>query len=207
MEHEHTSNELAHAKLMVRFAATCQRFMFMAQVLHDTTSPLLASGRAKEIIESSNANAEAATEICSRLLSSVNVAHALLKTESAALSEYRELCQQVMQNPGNYVGARLQGLSEELLSLVAEGGRETADLIRPFLECPTQWWGIQMPANSQPVLDAVLRSVDFARWQIIKEFARLVRIFDDHYDPDSDEPCEAWQRDLQAMVTADVEDV
>jgi hypothetical protein len=207
MRPENERTELAHTTLVIRFTETCRRFMSATEVIHDVTRPWLASGRAKEIIESSNAYAEEATEICTRLLNNLNVAQMWLKTESAALGEYGELCRQVMQTPGKYVGSRLQDLSEELLSLVAEGGRETADILRPFLDCPTQWWGIQMLNNTQHILEAVLKAVDCARWQIIKEFARLVTIFDDHYDPDSDEPREAWDRDFQALVTADVEDV
>ncbi len=68
MNKEHESNELTHAQLMVRSVATFRRLMFTAAVLRDVTGPWLAGGRAKDIIESSESDAEAVTEICANLL-------------------------------------------------------------------------------------------------------------------------------------------
>jgi hypothetical protein len=207
MTQEHESNQLAHARLVVRSIASPRRFMTTSAVVRDVTKPWLRSGRAKAIIESSEGEARAITEACYKLLRSLSLAHTLLEIESPALQEYSELRRQALPDWGNRIESPPGDLSEKLLRLVTEGTRETEELIRSFWDSPTKWCNSRALENSGERLDGLLRSLDYYRWQVVKEFAKLMTIFDDHDDPDFDEPCEAWDRDLEAIIADDIRNV
>ncbi len=80
-------------------------------------------------------------------------------------------------------------------------------MIRSFWDSPTEWCSCQPLENKNEFLDYELRCLDYHRWQIVKEFAKLIAIFDDHDDAESGEPCEAWLRDREAIIAADVSNV
>lgn len=204
MKQEHESNDLTHAKLMVRFVATSRRFMSMAEVLRDVTEPWLGGGRARDIIESSESDAEALTEICAKLLGNLTIAQALLRIKSPTLSEDTQKRRQAIESGDDSVEPHPNDHAQRLLRLVCDSFGETADMIRSFWDSPTEWCCSRALDNKDEVLDHVLRSLDYYRWQIVKEFAKLIAIFDDHDHADSDEPCEAWDGDREAIIAADV---
>jgi hypothetical protein len=207
MKPKDEGNELTHGQLMVRSVATFRRLMFTAAVLRDVTEPWLGGGRARDIIESSESDAEAMTEICANLMGNLKIAHALLRINSSALNEYEQEQRQVIESGDDCVEAGPGEHSLRLLRLVCGSFGETADIIRSFWDSPTAWCGSQALENSDENLDYVFRSLDYYRWQIAKDFARLVAIFDDHDDAESGEPCEAWLKDLEAIIAADVKRV
>jgi hypothetical protein len=198
-------NQLKKAHLLVTFTASCRRFLSMAQVVHDATGPWLRGGRAKDIIGSSQSNAEAITEICLKLLRGLAAGQLLLRVKSDSLHKYDSLRREAMVGGEDSHEPRLDDPSEELLSLVCSAAQETADHMRSVWDAPPRWVIDQSLESDGKHRDFTLRSMDYARWQILKEFAKLVNIFDDHDDPASDEPCEAWQRDALAMDMMDQE--
>lgn len=199
MKHKDEGNEQTHTSLMVRFTAVCRRFLSMTEVVHDATGPWLRGGRAKDVIQSSEVNAEAIEMACIGLLRSLALGHTLLQVNSASLQEVEALCLTFEQRQDeNHAGPKLHDTSEQLLSLTSDVCRETAELIRSFWDSPTTWCSSQALENDDERLHNVLTSLDYTRWQILKWLAKLVIIFDDHDCSDSDKPCEAWQKDQAA---------
>ncbi len=186
------SSEPQECKLSPRFAAASRRFISMVESIHDSTGPWLRSGRAKDIIESSETNAGAIGEICSKLLVSLRIAHSFLGLKEDPPYENGWSWLKVGQYAPASDDSKADEPSQELLSLVCNGARVTADLVRPLLNRPTKWM-------TGEELDYLGRCLDYTTWQIFKEFAKLVRLFDDHDNPNSKEPCEAWRRDQLAM--------
>jgi len=64
---------------------------------------------------------------------------------------------------------------------------------------PPQWAVDLSVHEGGGLLDYRIRAVDYSRWQILKEFAKLVTIFDDHDVPYSSDECEAWEMDALAI--------
>lgn len=202
MKQEYESNDLTHANLMVRFTAVCRRFMSTTEVVHDTIGPWLRGGRAHDIIKSSDINGEAIGVIAVNLLKYLKVGQTLLQFESESLKKFDTLCSTAEQRCEDLSKSELCDTSQELLSLVRDGARETADLIRSFWDSPTTWCSSRALENNDERLDHVLRSLDYMRWQILKGFAKLLIIFDYQDDPHSDEPCAAWEKDKAGMGIA-----
>ncbi len=202
MKCQDASNQMTHKPPYVRFTAICRRFMSTAEVIDDIVGPWLKGGRAKDLIEASVSNAEAITEACEKLLDYLNYVQTVLEIKSAALDEYASLRHQAWEAGGNEAPFKLDDIAPRLLSLASSGAREIAGLIRSFWNSPTTWCGCSALEKSDKHLHYVLGFVDYMRWQILKEFARLVTIFDDHDDPDSNEPCEAWEKDRTGMDIA-----
>ena len=186
----------------VRFIAVCRRFMSTAEVIDDTVGPWVKGGRAKDLIEASVSNAEAITEACEKLLNNMKSVQTVLEIKSAAFDEYASLRHQAQETGGDKAPFKLDDIAPKLLSLVCSGARETAGQIRSFWNSPTTWCGCRALEQDDKHLHYVLGFVDYMRWQILKEFAKLVTIFDDHDDPDSNEPCEAWEKDRAGMDIA-----
>jgi hypothetical protein len=207
MNQEHEGNDRTHGKLIVRFIPTCRRLMFTAAVLRDVSEPWLGGGRAKETIESSDSDAEAMIEICANLLGNLKIACVLLEIKSPALNEYDQERRRATESGDDSVKPHPNDHAQRLLRLVCDSFGETADMIRSFWNSPTEWCSSRALENKDEVLDHVLRSLDYYRWQIVKEFAKLIAIFDDHDDPCSKEPCEAWDKDREAIVAADIRNV
>jgi hypothetical protein len=186
----------------VRFTVICRRFMSTAEVIDDTVGPWVKGVRAKDLIEASERNAEAIIEACEKLLNTMKSVQTVLEIKSAAFDEYASLRHQARETAGDKAPFKLDAIALTLLSLVCSGARETAGLIRSFWNSPTTWYGCRALEHSDKHLHYVLGFVDYMRWQILKEFAKLVTIFDDHDDPDSNEPCEAWEEDRAGMDIA-----
>jgi hypothetical protein len=202
MKCQDASNQMTQTHPYVRFTAICRRFMSMSEVLDDTVGPWVRGGRAKDLIEASERNAEAMTEACEKLLNYMTHVQTVLEIKSAALDEYDSLRQQARKSGRDKPPFELDSIAPKLLSLVCNGARETAGLIRSFWNSPTSWCGCRALEQDDKHLHYVLGLVDYMRWQILKEFSKLVIMFDDHDDPDSNEPCEAWEKDRTGMDIA-----
>jgi|WetSurMetagenome_2_1015567.scaffolds.fasta_scaffold273604_2 hypothetical protein len=199
MTFQDDNNERPEANLRVRFVATCRRMGSITEVIHDTTDPWVRGGRAQNIIESAASAADVIRETSGCLLVNLCTAAMLLRIESLALREFRS--QRPKTEPAGEVLAQTEPdeSPQMLLSLVCAGARETADLIRSFWTGSEKWCSSELIQTSEQQLDFVLRSIDYTRWQILKEFAKLVVIFDDHDDHDSKEVPAEWRRDLAAL--------
>ena len=202
MTFQDEKNQVDHTHPAITLTASCRRFLSTAEVLHDATRPWLQGGRAKDLIESSESTAEAISDIAANLLKQISVAQALLGLQSDAPHEYERLCEKANQEASDSATSKLDDTSHELLSLVTRFARETADHIRSVRTIPPSWAGKQEVDRDVDRLALVIQSLDYVRWQILKEFAKLVVIFDDHEDPDSDDPSEAWRMDREVMGKA-----
>jgi len=171
------------------------------QVVSDTTRPWDRGGRAKDIIESSERDAEAIGEHSLRLVRHLEVARMLLRMESDVHRESDRLGEKADEEADDSSKAEFRATSHQPLSLMSRFAKEIADQARSVVITPTEWLAKQGLDRDIDHLEFVLRSLDYARWQILKDFAKLVNIFDDHDDPDSNEPCEAWRKDQAAMDT------
>ncbi len=195
-------NQLEHSHPAITLTASCRRFLSTTEVLYDATSPWLQGGRAKNLIESSESAAEAISGISANLLKHIYLAQVLLGLQSDAPHEYERLCEKTNQEAANSATSKPDDTSHELLSLVTRFARETADHIRSVRTIPPSWPGKQEVDRDVDRLALVIQSLDYIRWQILKEFAKLVVIFDDREDPDSDEPTEGWRMDREVMGKA-----
>jgi hypothetical protein len=182
----------------VRFVAACRRFLSMAQVVHDVTGPWLRGGRAKDIIESSESSTEAISEICTSLLKHFRVVQESLGMKSDVPRKER-LCRHANQEAGDSAKAKFGDMTQGLLSLVNELTLETANHIRSIGSIPPDWVAKRGLDRDEGLLEFTLRSLDCTRWQVLKEFAKLVNIFDDHEDSNCLRPSEAWRRDQAAL--------
>ena len=202
MTFQDNKDQLTQTHIFVRFTAVCRRFKSMAAVLHDATRPWLQGARAKDLIESSESSADAIREICFNLASDLSAAQMTLGIKSDSLSQFHSSGPTTDQEVQVPVKWKLYERSQMLFSLVCDGARETADLIRSFWDSPARWCSSPALENDGKHLATVVLALDYTRWQILKELAKLVAIFDDHEDRDSDEPCEAWRMDQSAMGNA-----
>ncbi len=196
--------EMTDAILIVKSVAVLRRFLSMTEVVHDVTDPWLEGGRADEIINSSKRKTDAIDDASWRLLTSLRVAQMLLGMKSGSLEKY-ESEQRTAQPPDEKSeGAKFEQTSKTLLSLVCDGAGETADHIRAISRAPHDWAVEQGLHRNKKSFDYVLGCLDYYRWQILKQFARLVVIFDDRDDPDSKESSQEWPKDKAALDKADL---
>jgi hypothetical protein len=191
-------NQLKHTHPLVTFTSSCRRFLATAEVVYDTTNPWLKGGRAKDIIESSQTVAEAIGAASANLIKHMSVAQVLLGLQSDAPHEYGGLSLKERHEAEDLAKLKLGTTAHELMSLVNRSARKTVDHIRSVRTIPLNWAKHEVKRDVDR-LAFVIQSLDYTRWQILKEFAKLVIIFDDHDDPDSDEPSEGWQKDQLVM--------
>jgi hypothetical protein len=198
MKCEEKTVEQTEANSIVKAVAVLRRILSLLEVVHDVTNPWLEGGRADEIINTSTTKASAIDYASWRLLVSLSVALNLLgKNPGKGSLKDPEL------DP-------LTGLetdaekAKKLLTLVRDNCGDSVTYIREFALGPYDWavesgWG-----SDEDQFEYVLGCLDYYRWQILKQFARLVVIFDDHDDPDSKESSQEWPKDKAALDKADL---
>ncbi len=200
MKHGQEMDESRQAEAFEEFINACNRFQCMAQVVYDATYPWIKGGRAKETIHGSQNDAEAIGELSAALFKNLSVAQKLLWMNSEAPGAYERLCRKGNDSSDDSVKTQPGDTTHELLSLVSGFSRETADYIKSVWLTTPDWISKQWSERREEGFEYVSRSLDYARWQILKDFAKLVIIFDDCQGPDSDVPTEAWQRDQGAIA-------
>ncbi len=187
-------NQLAETHPLVTFKEFCRRFLTMAEVLHDAIDSRLRAGKAEEVMELSEGDAEDIVRICDRLLWNLFAAKKQLGGESEALDEYETPHDKSGQDVEECPRARLDDWSYRDLSLVRDAARDMADHVRSVWHIPPNWVAEQGLYRDEKRLEFVLVSLDWARRDILKQLAGLVMIFDDYDDSDSAKPFEAWLR-------------
>jgi len=199
MKHKEEKNNAKQMQPLVKFTAVLRRLQSTTQVVSETTRPWDRGGRAKDIIESSERDAEAIGELSADLFKNLSVAQKLLWIDSEAPIQYEMLCQKANESSDDSVKTRPGDTAHELLSLVSSFCREMADYIKSVWITTPDWISKQWSERREEGFEYASRSLDYARWQILKGFAKLETIFDDHQDPDSEGPTDAWQRDQAAI--------
>jgi hypothetical protein len=192
-------NQISATHPLVKLTATFRRIISMTEVVHDTIEPWLKGRRAKDVIEFSDINAEAIGVISVNLLKHFIVAEMLLGLQTESRQEFESLCREAEQDAEGAAKSKLVDESALVLSLVSRFAKETTDQVRCLATAPTEWVVKRGFDRDLASLDRTLRSLDHTRWQILKGFAKLVVIIDDHEDPAPDGPCDALREDQPAM--------
>jgi hypothetical protein len=192
-------NEPEYTHPVVTRTASFDRFQSAAEVLCYTTNPWVKGGRAYDIIKSSKNTAEAISASSANLIKQLSVAGALLGLEWDAPHEYERLCVKRNQETANSSTSTPEDRASEMISLLTRFAREMVDHVEAARAEPLEWVPKQDRDQDVDRLSFVMQSLDYTRWQILKEFAKLVIIFDDHDDPSSKEPCEAWNEDARGI--------
>ena len=185
-------NQRAQTHPLVELTATCRKFLSMTEVLHDATDSRLRVGKAEEVMELCEDDAEDIGGICDRLLWNLLVAKKQAGGKSEALEEYESPHHESEQHVEECSGTDLDNWTYHGLSLVRDAARDMADHIRSIWHIPPNWVAEQGLDGDEKRLEFVMVSLDWARRDIIKQLAKLVMIFDDYDDSDSAEPWEAW---------------
>jgi hypothetical protein len=193
------NNQMAATHPLVRLTATFRRIISMTEVVHDTIEPWPKGRRAKDVIEFSDINSEAIGVISVNLLKHLIVAEMMLGLQTESRQEFESVCREAEQGPEGPFKSKLVDESQLLLSLVSRFAKEMTDQVRCLAIAPTEWVVKQGLDDDLDRLNRTLRSLDHTRWQILKGFAKLVVIFDDHEDSTSDGPCDTLREDQPAM--------
>lgn len=196
-QNNHNVPEYTHPVLTR--TASFDRFQSMAEVLCHATTPWVKGGRAFDIINLSKSTAETISSSSANLIKHLSVAGALLGCDWDAPHEYERLSQTRDQEALDSSTSTAQNRACELMSLLTRFAREMVDHLRAVRMKPLDWVPKQDRERDVDRLTCVMQSLDYTRWQILKEFAKLVTIFDDDEDPDSEEPCEAWEQDQRGL--------
>jgi hypothetical protein len=189
--------KMKDTKLILKTDAVLRRYTSMTRVIYDTTHPWVRGGRAKDIAESSDSNSEILYHTSGRLL-----IH--LKTIDLVLEEplWGDQYSSFMDQKSHEKDADIRELAIKSLSLLCDYAMEKAEKFRQVRSDVQGWVTGMLNESDEEALDYRLNVVDYHRWQILKEFSKLVALFNDHDDLDSKYVTPEWRQDQSALDEA-----
>lgn len=186
---------MQHTKLISKTEKVLRRYTSMTEVIYDATHPWVRGGRAKDIAESSDSNSEILYRTSGLLLMHLHFSDFTLG-EPLWGDRYRSFTN---QNRDGSKNRNIKELAVQGLSLLSDYAMEKAEKFRQVRSDLQSWVTGNLNECTEDVLDYRLGVVDYERWQILKEFARLVALFDDHERLESKYVSPKWRRDQAAL--------